>query len=340
MTKKCVLLKHGLLIKNNSTVGVCCFNQTHPSKYTSYDIDKVGCNTCIVQEENGIKSYRQGVNEEYGLEFDHQHPILIDVVPNNNCNLTCKICNPSSSSSWAKLEQIKIRKNYNMSVSNFKSTLDKFDLSYVKEINFSGGEPLLNDNISKYVGVLEDKIDFSKCKLRFSTNGTYQLTSKISEFFLRFRLVLARFSIDDIDAGFEYQRYPAKWAVCETNWKHFLDTMPHNVIPSINRTVSVLNIRRLHLLDQWHSDFAQTRFEDPIELIDHFAHGNYSLRYIPSDLVEHIKQSGHSRAWNYLKNFKTTADNRVLKNTILRHDKLHNTNLEEFDPILYRTIFQ
>ena len=267
MTDKCVLMQHGISMSRNQ-FGVCCYNNKVDTKPTGYEIDPVGCSACIHQERNGIKSYRQGANEKYGLDHDHRSPIVLDFTPNFNCNLTCKICDEHSSSSWAKLKQIKIHSNYNISLPKFKSVLEDIDLSNVQEINFSGGEPFLNHNIIKYIDSLQHRVDFSKCNLRFSTNGTHQLTEKLSDFFLKFKLVNARFSIDDVESGFEYQRYPAKWDKCQRNWQWFLDSMPHNVMPSINRTVSILNIRRLNLLDEWHSSYTQTRFGDPIELID------------------------------------------------------------------------
>ena len=338
VTKQCVLMQHGLTFARD-IVGTCCYNQTNPKNYSSYDIDPIGCNVCIDQENNNIKSYRQGANEQYGLLHTHRSPIVLDFTPNFNCNLVCKICDERSSSSWAKLKQIKIHKNYNVSINKFKSLFENIDLSNIKEINFSGGEPLLNNNIYKYLVTLEDRINFSNCTLRFSTNATIPLTSEISKFFLKFRLVLARFSIDDVGIGFEYQRYPAKWNHSEHNWQQFLNTMPHNVIPSINRTVSILNIRRLDLLDQWHTGYLQTRFGDAIELIDHFAFGNYSLNYLTPALKENIQLNGPQRSWDYIKSRTTTTPDR-LQNTIQQYDTIHNTSLKEFDPELYEIIFQ
>jgi organic radical activating enzyme len=340
MTKQCVLMQHGLSLVANCNTGICCYNHNNPRTYSSLEIDPVGCKACIDQENNNIKSYRQGANEQYGLLHDHLNPIVLDFVPNFNCNLTCKICNEHSSSSWAKLKQIKIHTNYNVSISKFKSVFEAVDLSNVREINFSGGEPLLNNSILKYISTLENRIDFSKCTLRFSTNATIPLNIKISEFFLKFKLVLARFSIDDIDTGFEYQRYPATWNQCQTNWQLFLDKMPHNAIPSINRTVSVLNIRRLQLLDQWHAGYLTTRFGDSIELIDHFASGDYSLNHMPLALKQDILSNGSTRARDYVDNREPSNNTTGLQTAIQQHDMMHNTALQDFDPDLYRFIFQ
>ena len=337
---KCVLMLHGLTLGLGNKTGVCCYNHNDPSTYSSYDIDPTGCRACIDQEDNGIKSYRQGANEQYGLEHNHRSPIVLDITPNFNCNLTCKICSEHSSSSWAKIKQIKIKKSYNIAPVSVQSKLENLDLGHVREINFSGGEPLLNHNIIKYIEPLGNRIDFSQCNLRFSTNGTHALSDRLINFLSKFKLVLARFSIDDIEQGFEYQRYPATWNQCQANWNQFLESMPHNTIPSINRTVSILNIRRLHLLDAWHQQYPTTRFTDPIELIDHFVFGDYSLLYLTPELKENIRLSGHQRAWNYVKNRQVTVNVDQLKQTIQQHDALHNTSLENFDPDLYKAIFR
>lgn len=339
MTEQCTLLQHGVSMFR-SHIGTCCYNKNDPKKYSNYEVDPTECWPCIDQESHNIKSYRQGVNEKYGLNHDHRSPIVLDITPNISCNLACKICNELSSTTWAKIKKIQIRKNYSVSVVNFKSMIDNFDLSNVKEINFSGGEPFLNNNIIKYVNALKNKVDFKNCELRFSTNGTLPLTQKLAEFFLQFRLVSARFSIDDVEQGFEYQRYPAKWQQCQKNWELFLDNLPHNVIPSINRTVSILNITRLHLLNQWHANYKVTKFGDSVELIDHFAFGSFGLEAMPSQLKKYIKESNLDLAWSYVKNRIPSSNSANLRSSIQQSDALHQTNLKNFDPVLHRIIFQ
>jgi len=341
-TKQCFLLQHGLSLSKSSAFGTCCYNNTDPQNYSSYDVDPVACRTCLDQESNGIYSYRQGVNQKYGIVHDHRLPMVLELAPNRNCNLTCKICDEYSSSLWAKLKQIKILPDYNLPVDNLLDKFAQWDLSQIQEINFSGGEPFLNNNIVRYLNTLESRIDFANCTLRFVTNGTGVLTKQITNLLKKFKLVQARFSIDDIEIGYEYQRPPAKWIEVESNWKHFLDHMPHNTMAAINRTVSVLNINRLHLLDKWHEDsFKWSRFQDTIELIDHFAFGEYNVDTVPSALKQLIQHEHgvHSRAWNYVKDRTLNENIDVLQETIRYHDKLHNTNMQQFDPKLYKVLF-
>ena len=80
--------------------------------------------------------------------------------------------------------------------------------------------------------------------------------------------------------------------------KFFLNNLPNNVIPSINRTVGILNINRLHLLDQWSTQYKSTRLNDPIELIDHLVSiGPTTLNNINLKLKEYSKMASYNDAF-------------------------------------------
>lgn len=344
-SSQCVLIKHGLFmhVSRPGRLGVCCYNRTSPANYNSYDINVKDCEACVSQEANGVYSYRQGANEKYGLDHDHDLPLVLDIVPDRTCNLACKICDRDSSSLWAVIEPRPEKQKNSMGPEEFLANLENLDLSRVREINFSGGEPLLNDSIMRYVSLLAGRIDFSLCTLRFSTNGTVSVTSKISQdFFRMFKQVLIRFSLDDVGVGHEYQRWPSKWNNWSEVWNQCLEHLPGNVLPSINRTVGVLNINRLHLLDDWWQAYQHTKFGDRIELIDHFAFGVFGLQNLPERLKQHVltTQGPNSRAWSYIKNRPGQDDPVQLRQRIQAIDLLHKTNCHEFDPDLARSIFE
>ena len=337
--KQCVLMQHGLSIVGTS-IGTCCFNTQDPRIYKNLDIDETHCRACIDQENNGIYSYRQGINQKYGLEHNHKSPIMLEVAPNINCNLACRNCSEKRSSTWAKHKQIKITRDVNTSVDEFLKLFDNVDLSHVQEINFSGGEPLLNNSIVKYLQPLSTQMDFATATLRFSTNGTHTLNHKLEKFFLQFQLVQPQFSLDDVGAGHEYQRWPSTWPEWETNWKDFLARMPHNVMPVINRTVGILNVHRLHYLEQWHENYQHNRFGDPIELRNHFALDEYSLDNITPGLKQLASVAPSARSQQYVANRTATVDNlSMLQQHILLQDQIHGTDLKTVDPDLYQVIF-
>jgi hypothetical protein len=342
MVKKCVLMKHGLNISgtSNNLIGNCCY--TPSTRFNQYEIDSVACQACIDQENNNIKSYRMGVNEKYGIEQSHNGILVLDITPNLTCNLACKICNEFSSSSWAKLKQIPINKNYNTSPQNLFDIIKQYDLSHLKEINMSGGEPLLNNNLIKYISNLDKIVDFSKVNLRFSNNGTIQLNSNTINFMSQFKLVQARFSLDDVYEGHNYHRYPHRWEDWISNWETFLENMPVNTLPSINRTISILNINRLDELENWHKKYSYTKLGDPIELIDHFAFGDLNIFQISQDVKDHIltKFGEESLAWKYIKNVPISKDIKQCLDYITYLDNLHNQSFKEYDPIMYSILFK
>jgi pyruvate-formate lyase-activating enzyme len=337
---QCVLIRHGLRVVDG-TFATCCYNNQNPFAATSDDIDPVHCRSCIDQELNGLQSYRQGANQRFGLTHDHASTIVLDITPNRNCNLACRICDEWSSSTWSRIKDISIPKNYNASVEEFSKLFDTVDLSCVEEINFSGGEPLLNNNLTRYLEPFSNRIAFDQITLRFSTNGTIRFEPKMLEFLSRFKLVLARFSIDDVGVAFEYQRWPAKWDQVENNWRHFLKNMPHQTIPALNRTVSLLNIARLSEMDAWAEQYSQTISGDAIELVDHFADGSYSLDHLTEPLKTMVlRRCGeHSKSWQYVARRPVTNSVESVKIAVQQHDQLHGTQLQTQDPELYHAIF-
>lgn len=338
---RCVLIRHGLRVVDGS-FATCCFNNQNPFQATDYLIDLEHCRACVDQETNGIQSYRQGANQRFGIEHDHHSPIVLDITPNRNCNLACKICDEWSSSTWSRIKDISIPKNYNATVAEFVNLFADVDLSHVEEINFSGGEPLLNNNLVRYLEPFSDRIAFDQITLRFSTNGSMKFEPRVLDFLSKFKLVLARFSIDDVGAAFEYQRWPAHWVEVEANWNHFLEHMPHQVMPAINRTVSLLNIARLTELETWAAHYLTTYSGDKIELLDHFADGVYSLDHLThpiKDLVQ--KRCGiDSKAWQYVANRSVTNRVESVKLAVEQQDHLHQTQLKFIDPELYQAIFK
>ena len=336
-------MKHGLLLNAGRTLGPCCYNRRSTVNNQTYDIDPVNCKTCVDSELAGIKSYRQGANEKYGLDHTHNSIITLDITPNRNCNLTCKICNEHSSSSWMKLKGKQINKFYNLSVEDLSEMLKSYDLSQLSEINFSGGEPFLNNNIVKYISPLIQNVDVKKCQLRFSTNGTIKASNRILDFFKKFSLVNVRVSFDDIESGFEYQRYPANWSKCEENWNYLLHNSPPNVMFSLNRTVSILNINRLEIMDNWHKKYYdRSPTGDPIEIIDHFAFGPYNLSNISTSVKDYITNTHdvQSKAWQYIQSVSPLNNLSLVKSTIQHHDTVHGTDFSSVDPELYKIIFQ
>lgn len=339
--KKCVLMKHGVYLFNSTLKGPCCYNQSGKINQ-SYDIDPIHCVTCLNEEKCGIQSYRQGANKQFGFSYDHRDIISLEITPNINCNLTCKICNEHSSSSWAKLKQIKLDSTVNVSRDKLYFLVENYNLSKLSVINFSGGEPFLNNNIVNYLQPLTDAIDVSNVTLRFSTNGTIFLNDKIINLFKKFKLVLARFSLDDVYEGHNYHRHPSNWEDWCNVWDHFLTQSPVNVIPSINRTVGILNLNRLHLLDDWQKQYQFSNVGDPIELINHLCHNHFSLNNITSNIKQYMfdKFGSNSIQWQFIQHIEPKDNIKHVTDYIIKMDTYHQQSFETYDPEMYSLLFK
>ena len=179
------------------------------------------CDTCWKQEAKGIVSlrnhkniiYRDFINEENILNPKIRH---LELCVANLCNLACVHCWPGNSNQiekeWNKFENIPIidQKKFSFNTSDIiEEDLHKMAPD-LRRIDWSGGEPLLNDLYHRYIDYLV-KNNYSKhIHLFHNSNGTVYKQDLIN-YWKHFKQVEITFSIDGIGDKFEYMRYPGKW---------------------------------------------------------------------------------------------------------------------------------
>ena len=113
------------------------------------------------------------------------------------CNLRCKMCNLYDEKTWPVRKKIALYKK-GMPFETWKKTLDIFRDKGVKTLIFTGGEPLLHEDIRKI-------LEYSKQKgfvVGLTTNGLL-LSEKISQFLVDIGLDSVSISID----GYDKQTY-------------------------------------------------------------------------------------------------------------------------------------
>ena len=154
-----------------------------------------------------------------------QYPENIDITFGNLCNLKCLMCTSASSSRIdAEYKQNKTKFD---SIGIIQPTMpplsrwweDPETLNKVKEIvcqaryvNFSGGEPLLTNQI---VDIL-DAIPVT-CFVEINTNLT-KLSDDQIDALKKFNKVRVSISLDGIESHHEYVRYESRWADIESNF--------------------------------------------------------------------------------------------------------------------------
>ena len=239
------------------------------------------CSHCWETEKNNNTSRRLTCGQDsLGTNVNINH---LEINVNNRCNLACRICTPRFSSAWhkeARMLHLEIPKP------GINTLWDKIDLSSIKWIHFTGGEPFLSNDHVKILNALDNK---QNCSVYYNTNGTLRVSNDILNLWSKFKLITLAFSIDDIGEHFEYQRYGATWKDVVENLFWFRENVPHNTIFCFNRTVSLYNKHRLHFLEEWlEENFTANRYGDPAELMNQTANGHAALE--STDFDEFNKQ--------------------------------------------------
>ena len=123
-----------------------------------------GCNHCRIPESNNLTSTRH----EYELE--HKNLERVEIRFSNACNMACLHCSPEYSSLWAK------KLNYSGPTLGLTSEQvlliceDLKNISTIRRIVLSGGEPLVNKNFYKCLEVLSEHSHANEIILSFHTN--------------------------------------------------------------------------------------------------------------------------------------------------------------------------
>ena len=186
-----------------------------------------GCNSCW-QEESvlGRMSKRKATFIKLkGIDVQYNEssvaPIFLDLKLGNICNLKCRICGSWSSSKWAQ-EEIDIANGENLTARdqlikgqwprktpNWWHSLEDA-LEHIEYLEFTGGEPFLINEHFDLLQVLVDRGYAKKIDIHYNTNGTVWPERGL-ELWPHFKRVEIAFSIDDVSARFEYQRFGADW---------------------------------------------------------------------------------------------------------------------------------
>lgn len=271
------------------------------------------CMRCYREEDMGIKSkrYTERYNfpeytidvarkavDQYGYIKDLQFD-FVELRLGNVCNVSCRTCNPASSSKWRN-DYNELRKKLTF-VTPY-DTMDSFKwpeqekfwdelLDYTKNAKvfyINGGEPTLIKQHFKFLQRLADA-GRTDVKLWYNINMT-NLSQEIIEVWRNFDNVKISCSIDDLDSRNEYIRYPTEWKklVKNLDWlinEHY--AFPGKYELDITQTVSFMNYP---YLDEFYRHFRDGK--------DIWVHHNFvnDPDYLsPAILPEDMKKDIHER---------------------------------------------
>jgi len=235
------------------------------------------CAPCFNLEDQGVESLRQrhikGEIPEARINLYPNTPLqeimpfefpTMEIKLNNLCNLKCRMCNPTDSTSWNDWSEVEEfydkEKNYiagNVRKLNLvrKPYLDKFEdnpnwwdsfkklLPYFRRVEFAGGEPLMDPQHFQILDML--KPYGQQIEIKYATNGTTLGITKgrtIHEYWPHFRSVAVNVSIDGIGDVYEYIRGNANFSEVVENVKTI------QAIPNVSRVVGAVAVQVSNVL--------------------------------------------------------------------------------------------
>jgi radical SAM protein with 4Fe4S-binding SPASM domain len=272
----------GATYKDSSTLG----NTNHSSLKEIWNSDRMkqlrtnmlndcaseSCGRCYEQEQAGFFSMRNSGNKHHGHHVnlvdateadgtvDKFSMIYWDVRFSNLCNLKCRSCGPSFSSSWYA-DQLKLAPDYSKDhkalIFAGKYETDLWEqllehIDHVEQIYFAGGEPIMMDEHYRILEELDRRGKFN-VRLIYNTNFT-QIRLKdrtVFDYWKKFDSVSIGASLDDSHERGEYIRKGTKWQEVEDNRRLMMEICPQ-VDFYVSATLSILNA--WHLPD-FHRDW-------------------------------------------------------------------------------------
>lgn len=234
----------------------------------------------------------------------------------NKCNLKCKMCHPYASnqltqeflkmnliSSSAEYDEINIGWDFEKN----KKVLE--DISqYIRILNVTGGEPLINNDFLNYCQYLIDTEYAKNINLSFHTNLTV-LPDKFVKLWDKFKSVSVKISIDAVGADYEYIRYPGKWSVVDKNIKELANISKElsNIGIETHAVFSSFNAHAIPELIEYMSQFDLPRFNSFPNTIQIHNPVYANPQCIPTD----IKNKIFSECISTVDKFNTAFKNQV-----------------------------
>jgi MoaA/NifB/PqqE/SkfB family radical SAM enzyme len=194
---------------------------------------------------------------------------FLDLKLGNICNLKCRICGSWSSSKWAAEELDYMPKDFDKKQhiayqwlkqgawprnkdTNFWDNL-KTLLPNIRYLEFTGGEPWL---IEEHFDLLKYAVEQGYSKnidIHYNTNATQMPDEFDATIWQEFGRVDIAFSIDNVGARFEYERYGAKWELANKiiDYVHYSQAKMPNITTQLCFTINVQNVYYLDELLAW-----------------------------------------------------------------------------------------
>jgi hypothetical protein len=222
------------------------------------------CASCYKNESAGITSYRQNQLADFPKVDTNNIKIeYVDIKFGNKCNLSCKMCFPHSSSElmkewwqlgWSVKDPMEgTRGDYynNYMLENYNWPADQTNLDKlfeviktVKVLKFTGGEPMINPAMFKFLQHCVDS-GYAESIVLFVTTNCTKIHPRFLDIAKKFKQLNLRLSIDGTDSVYNYIRYPGNWSETFKNLQTYASWYKNKHINGniiINFVLSVFNL--------------------------------------------------------------------------------------------------
>ena len=219
-----------------------------------------GCVKCKRAEDRGYRSRRLSYNTNFTSD-----DFLLDIRPGLFCNLKCRMCSASTSTSCfsdsntiVKMGIMDAPLSKTINVYNMPDTdVDKIiafleDNDYEISIEFKGGEPLMNPATRNLFERMALSTFSDRITVDLVTNGTYN-ADWLSDIACKFKKFHINVSADGIDDVYNYIRGDKKYT-----WKRFLEVFEsYKKIPGISLSFNyVVQNTNIHQITEFASAVA------------------------------------------------------------------------------------
>lgn len=233
----------------NEACGHCWRSQEHTP-------EKEYRNTFIefTDKANLDNQIRNNIYEDYSVDYNNVDMEHMDVRFSTLCNLLCRSCSSTFSSSWYKedlaYDKMVGRDNetewrtglaFKPGAASLTVNSIKPHLKNIKRLYFAGGEPVM---LSEHYEILQHLIDIGRTdvKLSYNTNFSKLVSGKkdIIEYWKHFDNITIGASLDGSHEKGEYIRKGIVWSEVEKNIQRLKKECPH-IYFYVSPTVSIMN---------------------------------------------------------------------------------------------------
>lgn len=310
----CMMPWVGINIDTNSETNPCCLYKGQPlGDVRNQSIEEIwnarplreirqkmlngqtleGCHLCYHKEKLKRDSLRNSINRDFAHRvsvidqtrddgyLDSQAIHYWDIRYNNLCNLACRSCGPTSSSSWYQIHNtLNPGQKLEIPLLQAGQSPDRvFDqisqhLDHVEKIYFAGGEPTMIENFYRILEMLDAR-GRNDVQLVYNINLTRLSLGKRSmlDLWNQFPSVSVGASLDAMGDRAEYLRTGTRWDDIVRNRRQIQERCPH-VDFYVSATTGLINA--LHV-----ADFHRSWVDDGLIQADQF---NIQLLYSPKYL--------------------------------------------------------